>query len=138
MRYLMGGFVDSTLFCLGFVGEVFQGYYHTQYTRPRQQEHIDRRHSRSQTSELFHCLWCRGPHSVLYRCTRVILSCKKCFCEIICHSVIIWRNYLVCRNITEWQICLYLQYLSLICHKFIIVLSLICHCPVINWALIGV
>ena len=49
---------------------------------------------------------------------------KNVFCEIICHSVIIWCNCLVYKNIAEWQICLYLQYLSLICHY-----------SVINWAL---
>ena len=47
------------------------------------------------------------------------------FCEIICHSVKIWRNCLVYKNIAEWQICLYLQYLSLICHYSVINLSLI-------------
>ena len=41
---------------------------------------------------------------------------KIFFCEVICHSVIILRKWLMCRNIMEWQICLYLQYLSLICH----------------------
>ena len=53
-------------------------------------------------------------------CERLILwiiFIWKIFLFFFCHSVILLCNSLIINEITCWQICKYLQYLSLICHK---------------------